>query len=277
MRSKLCVALALTSFLNGAALAQSPVPSRQDIETIVAEYIKTHPDELGTVVKDYVVKHPEILREIFLAIAANKMQSKAGDNAQSAAAAEKLARKRAETVTANAELLFVSPRQTTLGNASGDVTLVEFFDYNCGFCKRALGDLVNLLAEDAKLKVALKEFPVLGPRSMDSLVAVAVRMQDPSGVKYLAFHRQLLGSHEAANRERALAVASELGLDRSRLERDMASEEAHATIAENEQLAAALHISGTPAYVVGTNVFTGAIGEHALKEQIDAVRNNHNQ
>jgi protein-disulfide isomerase len=165
-----------------------------------------------------------------------------------------------------------------LGNASGDVTLVEFFDYNCGFCKRALGDLVNLLAEDAKLKVVLKEFPVLGQRSMDAaLVAVAVRMQEPSGVKYLAFHRQLLGSREAVNRERALAAASELGLDRIRLERDMASEEAHATIAENEQLAAAFHISGTPAYVVGANVFTGAIGEHALKEQIDAVRNNPNQ
>jgi hypothetical protein len=86
--------MALISFLNGAALAQSPVPARQDIETIVAEYIKTHPDELGAVVKDYVVKHPEILREIFLAIAANKMQSKAGDNAQSAAAAEKLAQTR---------------------------------------------------------------------------------------------------------------------------------------------------------------------------------------
>ena len=93
----------------------------------------------------------------------------------------------------------------TLGNPQGDVTLVEFFDYSCGFCKRALSDMLALLKDDPKLKIVLKEFPILGPGSVEAArVAVAVRMQDPGGQKYLAFHQELLGAPGPATRDRAL-------------------------------------------------------------------------
>ena len=113
-----------------------------------------------------------------------------------------------------------------LGNPKGDVTLVEFFDYNCGYCKRALTDMIDLMKNDPKLKVVLKEFPVLGQGSVEAAkVAVAVRMQDKTGKKYLDFHQKLLGGRGQADKARALAVAKEVGIDMARLEKDMASDE----------------------------------------------------
>jgi protein-disulfide isomerase len=117
---------------------------------------------------------------------------------------------------------FCSPRGVTLGNKDGDVTFVEFFDYNCGYCKHAMGDMLNLLKTDPKLKVVLKEFPVLGPGSVEAAqVAVAARMQDPDGKKYLDFHQKLLGGRGQADKARALAVAKEVGVDMARIEKDM--------------------------------------------------------
>jgi protein-disulfide isomerase len=115
-----------------------------------------------------------------------------------------------------------SSHQVTLGNPNGDVTLVEFFDYNCGFCKRALSDMLTLLKQDPNLKVVLKELPILGPGSTEAArVAVAVRMQDPDGQKYLAFHQGLLGEPGPASKEKAHAAAQKLGLDMAQLESDM--------------------------------------------------------
>ena len=109
-----------------------------------------------------------------------------------------------------------------LGNPQGDVTFVEFFDYNCGYCKRAMTDMLDLMKNDPKLKVVLKEFPVLGPGSVEAAqVAVAVRMQDKTGKKYLEFHQKLLGGRGQADKARALAAAKEVGLDMARLEKDM--------------------------------------------------------
>jgi protein-disulfide isomerase len=112
-----------------------------------------------------------------------------------------------------------------LGNKDGDVTFVEFFDYNCGYCKRAMTDMLDLMKADPKLKVVLKEFPVLSQGSVEAAqVAVAVRMQDPTGKKYLDFHQKLLGGRgQAPTRRRALAAAKEAGLDMAKLEKDLAS------------------------------------------------------
>ena len=116
--------------------------------------------------------------------------------------------------------MFNSPDQVTLGNPQGNVTFVEFFDYNCAYCKHALTDMLTLMKTDPNLKVVLKEFPVLGPGSVEAAqVAVAVRMQDKTSKKYLAFHQALLGGRGQANGARALAVAKEVGIDMERLSR----------------------------------------------------------
>jgi protein-disulfide isomerase len=172
----------------------------------------------------------------------------------------------------NAEALFRSPRQVTVGNAQGDVTFVEFFDYNCGYCKRAMGDMLTMMKSDPKLKVVLKEFPVLGPGSVEAArVAVAARMQDATGKKYLDFHQKLLGGRGEANKERALAVAKEVGADMDRLNKDMQSPEVKATLEENFKLAETLGLNGTPSYVIGDRVIVGAVGLASLRKDVNTA------
>lgn len=215
--------------------------------------------EIEGIIKSYLIAHPEVLQDVMAEI--DKRQTEAE------------AQKHKEGVKQYSKVLFYSPRQVTLGNPDGDVTMVEFFDYNCGFCRRALTDMLGLMKEDPKLRVVLKEFPVLGPGSVEAAqVAVAVRMQDKDGKKYLEFHQKLLGGRGQADRARAIDAAKEAGLDMARLEKDMGSDEIKATIEENMKVAEALGLNGTPSYVIGSDVVVGAVGLSALKEKVEAAR-----
>ncbi|MGC1559341.1 MAG: DsbA family protein [Bradyrhizobium sp.] len=215
--------------------------------------------EIETIIKNYLVAHPEVLEEAMAEL--NKRQ----------AAAE--AEKHEASVTENSETIFNSPRGVILGNKDGDVTFVEFFDYNCGYCKRAMADMLDLMKSDPKLRVVLKEFPVLSQGSVEAAqVAVAVRMQDPSGKKYLDFHQKLLGGRGPADKARALAAAKDAGLDVGRIEKDLAGPEVRATIEENFKLADAMGMNGTPSYVIGKQIVVGAIGLEGLKEKIGVAR-----
>jgi protein-disulfide isomerase len=243
----LCFALsaAVLAAFSSPALAQSFSDSQRG--------------EIERIVKEYLVAHPEVLQEVI-----SEMEKRQTE-------AESVKHK--EGIKQYSQALFYSPRQVTIGNRQGDVTLVEFFDYNCGYCKRALSDLLNLMKDDPKLRVVLKEFPVLGPGSVEAAqVAVAVRMQDPSGKKYLEFHQKLLGGRGQADRAHALAAAKEVGLDIARLEKDMAGDEIKATLEENMRVAEALGLNGTPSYVVGNEVVVGAVGLAALKEKVGSAR-----
>jgi protein-disulfide isomerase len=240
----------------GGSLAQrsmTPAPS------IVETFSPSQRGEIERIVRNYLIAHPEVLQE-----ALGELEKR-----QAAADAEK----KEVAVKDNAKDLFNSTRQVVLGNAAGDATMVEFFDYNCGYCKRAMADMLDLLHSDPKLKIVLKELPVLGPGSMEAAqVAVAVRMQDADGTKYLEFHQKLLGGRGQADRVRAMAVAKDMGLDMERLEKDLQSEEVKTSIEESLRLAETLGISGTPTYVVGREVVVGAVGLDALKEKVNAAR-----
>lgn len=243
---------------------------RGEIDGIIKDYLASHPDEVGEIVKDYMIRHPEAVGQIISELLKHRPAASAG---AAAAAGPKTAPEAGAAIASNASQLFSSPHQVTLGNPKGDVTLVEFFDYNCGFCKRALPDMLTLLKDDPKLKIVLKEFPILGPGSADAArVAVAVRMQDPDGKKYLAFHQELLGGPGPAGKEKALAAAKDQGLDMTRLERDLASDEVKATLDEDMTLANAVGVHGTPSYVIGKNLVVGAIGVAALEGDIAAAR-----
>jgi protein-disulfide isomerase len=223
------------------------------------EFSAPQKSEIEHIVRDYLVSHPEVLQE---AIAELEKRQAAADLEKTKAA-----------VTNNSETLFNSNRQVVLGNPSGDVTMVEFFDYNCGFCKRAMADMLDLLKNDPKLRVILKEFPVLGPGSVEAAkVAVAVRMQDKNGKKYLDFHQKLLGGRGQADKARALAVAKEVGFDMKRVEADMDSEEAKASLEESLKLGETLGLNGTPSYVVGSDVVVGAVGLDALRGKVSTAR-----
>ena len=264
------VALAAMSWLSPPSSAGAQ-DLRGEIEAIVKDYLANHPDEVGEIAKSYLIKHPKAVGQILAELlkrrsAANTTTTTPTDQNARAAA-------RSAAVTANANLLFGSSHQVVLGDSSGDVALVEFFDYNCGFCKRALSDMQALLKDDAHLKVVLKDFPILGPDSTAAArIAIAVRMQDPDGQKYLGFHQALLGTPGLIGRDKALVAARDQNLDMARLEQDIASEEVTTTLAENLKLASAIGITGTPGYVVGNQVIQGAVGLAKLKGQIDATR-----
>ncbi|MGD9768754.1 MAG: DsbA family protein [Pseudolabrys sp.] len=216
--------------------------------------------EIEKIIREYLLSHPELLQDVMVEL----------EKRQTAAEAEK----HRNAVKEHAEEIFNSPRQVTLGNPQGDVAIVEFFDYNCGYCKRAMGDMLELIKDDPKLKFVLKEFPVLGEGSVQAAqVAAAVRMQDKTGgKKYLEFHQKLLNSRGQVDKARALAAAKEAGFDVARLEKDMASDEVRAQLEESMKLAEALGLNGTPSYVVGPEVVVGAVGIKTLKERVNNAR-----
>jgi protein-disulfide isomerase len=216
--------------------------------------------EIEKIVREYLLSHPELLQEAMAEL----------EKREATANTEKLA----AAVKQHEETIFSSPRQVNLGNTKGDIALVEFFDYNCAYCKRAMADMLDLMKNDGKLKVVLKEFPVLGEGSVQAAqVAVAVRMQDKTGgKKYLDFHQKLLGGRGPADKARAMAVAKEIGMDMAKLEKDMASDEVKQTLEENFKLAEALGLNGTPSYIAGKDVVIGAVGLAALKEKLSLAR-----
>lgn len=239
-----------------ALLLAAPAVAPAHAQTFSAE----QRSEIERIVKDYLLSHPELLQDVMSEL----------EKRQALAEAE---RHRA-AVKEHSTAIFASPRQVTLGNPQGDVAVVEFFDYNCSYCKRAMTDMLELIKSDGKLKFVLKEFPVLGDASVQAAqVAAAVRMQDKTGgKKYLEFHQKLLAGRGPADKARALAVAKEVGLDVARIEKDMASDEVKATLEESFKLAEALGLNGTPSYVVGNDVVIGAVGLNALKEKINSAR-----
>jgi protein-disulfide isomerase len=215
--------------------------------------------EIQKIIREYLLANPDVLEEVSAEL--NKRQ----------AVAE--AAKQASAVKKHSDALFNSPRGVVVGNREGDVNFVEFFDYNCGYCKRAMTDMMDLMKADPKVRVVLKEFPVLGQGSVEAAqVGVAVRMQDPSGKKYLDFHQKLLNSRGQIDKAKAISAAKESGLDMARLEKDMASPEVKATLEENFKMAEDIGLNGTPSYVIGQQVVVGAVGLDQLKEKIAAAR-----
>ncbi|MGN6284854.1 MAG: DsbA family protein [Afipia sp.] len=237
------------------ALAVAVMPADASAQT----FSSSQRGEIEKIVKEYLLSHPEVLEEVSAELSKR----------QAAAEAEK----HQAAVKDNAELIFNSPRGVVLNNQKGDVNFVEFFDYNCGYCKHAMADMLGLMKSDPKLRVVLKEFPVLGPGSVEAAqVAIAVRMQDPSGKKYLDFHQKLLGGRGQADKARALAAAKDAGLDMARIEKDMVSPEVKATLQENFKIAEAMGLNGTPSYVIGNQVVVGAIGRDGLAKKISEAR-----
>lgn len=255
---RLVASIAATVLLTTFAAAQTPVPQAPAPATLAAQPLSADQrQEIEGIIKSYLVTHPEVLQEAMEALDKKQKQADA-DKARA-------------TIAKDNATIFDSPHQVVLGNPNGNETVVEFFDYNCAFCKRAMPDMFSLLKTYPNLKFVLKEFPVLGPGSVEAAhVAVAARMQDPTGKKYVEFHQKLLGGRGPADKARALAVAKEVGFDMTRLEKDMNSDEVKTTIDENMKLADALGVSGTPSYVVGDEVVVGAVGLDELQKKLKA-------
>ena len=237
--------------LAAALLVPQPAPAQS--------FSEQQKGEIQKIIREYLLANPDVLEEVSAELTKRQAVAEAA--------------KQASAVKKHSEALFNSPRGVFLGNRDGDVSFVEFFDYNCGFCKRAMADMLDLMKADPKLRVVLKEFPVLGQGSVEAAqVAVAVRMQDPGGKKYLDFHQKLLNSRGQVDKARAIAAAKEAGLDMARIDKDLASAEIKATLEENFRMAEDMGLNGTPSYVIGQQVVIGAVGQAALQEKISQAR-----
>ena len=163
------------------------------------------------------------------------------------------------------------PHDGIVGNPDGKVTIVEFFDYNCGYCKRAIEDMQALTAADPDLRFVLKEFPILGPDSQKaSVVSMAFHNLMPE--KYSEFHNQLLGGHGRAGEANAIKIAVSLGADEAKLREAMKDPKITDIFNETYDLANKLAITGTPSYVIGNEVVFGAQGLDVLNEKLAVVK-----
>lgn len=205
------------------------------------EFSKAQKTEIEKIVREYLLANPELFLEVQTELE-KKLEEMQSARLQSA-------------IKENAEVLFRRKNAPTAGNPDGDVTVVEFFDYNCGFCKRGFADLAKLIAKDPKVKVVLKEFPIFGKGSEDAArAALAAKQQG----KYWDLHGALLSLENRVDGAAALKEAEKLGLDMAKLKADMRSKEVDAEIASVRDLAQKMGINGTPHFLVGDRTIAGA-------------------
>lgn len=209
------------------------------------------------IVRDYLLRNPEILAEVQVALE------------QKREAEKRLAQR--EAIESSEAAIFQSRQDPVIGNPDAKIAVVEFFDYNCGYCKRALKDMNRMVEADPDLKFILKEFPILGPDSQKAHeVAMAFNMLMPE--KYSEFHTTLLSGPGRADEATAIRIAVSLGADEDSLREKMQDESIAQSFGQTYEIANQLGITGTPSYVVGDEVIFGALGERYLTQKVANVR-----
>jgi protein-disulfide isomerase len=213
--------------------------------------------EVEAIVRDYLLKNPEILLEVQQALETKQQEE------------QRLAQ--LGIIKQSKDEIFSSPHDGVVGNPEGKITIVEFYDYNCGFCKRAIEDMHALIAQDPDLRFVLKEFPILGPDSQKAhVVSQAFLKLMPE--KYGEFHDKLLASQGRADEDSAVKLAVSLGADEAKLRETMQDPAIGEAFAGTYELANKLAITGTPSYVVGNEVVFGALGKDVLAEKVAAAK-----
>ena len=210
---------------------------------------------IEAIVKDYLTNHPEMLLQA-LQGAEDKLKAEERDKASAA-----LIEHRAE--------VFDDPNTPVGGNPKGDVSLVEFFDYRCPYCKQVEPALEKLLGEDKQLRFVYKELPVLGP---DSVTAARAALAARNQGKYDPYRRAMMALKGQIDEDAVFKVAGSVGLDVERLKRDMTDPGIEKALKANIKLADALDIKGTPGFVIGDEIVPGAISLDELKDMIARAR-----
>ena len=226
-------------------------------EAVALSFDKDQTKSIEKIVRDYLIKNPEILIEVQSALEKKMEIARTGQMEKS--------------LVANADILYRSKDAAFVGNPNGDVTVIEFFDYNCGYCKRALGDVAKITELDKNVKVIFKELPIFGRESEEAArVALAARNQG----KYWEVHKGLLLAKGRANKASALRIAAKNGLDMARIKTDMNSEAVTRAIEETKALAQRMGINGTPHFFVGNRMIPGAPDDllSQIKKHTAAVR-----
>ncbi len=214
--------------------------------------------QIEAVVKAYILKNPEVVQQ-----AIEELTDR--EKAKEAAA-------RSKSLSDVKGALYASPNELIVGNPQGTITLVEFFDYNCGYCKKMLPDLARLIKANPDLKVVLRDFPILSDASVDAATIAAGVRDQFKGEKFWEYHQRLLGMHGLVGKQQAVDLAQEMGADMPQLARDAQAPSAKAGLEEGFKLGRVLQIEGTPSYIVGDTVVDGAVGYADLQSKVDNIR-----
>jgi protein-disulfide isomerase len=222
-----------------------------------AEISAEQKQQIETIVKDFLLEHPELLREM-----SEKLQAKEQQEADVA---------RSGSLKENAKLIFKAGNDPVAGNPKGDVTVVEFMDYNCGWCKKSVDEIVKLTEDDKNVRVVMKEFPIFGAGSDYAARAALASVKQG---KYWDLHRALFKQETQVTQDVVDEVAASLGIDVAKMKTDMDSKEIKDIILANHELAKSLKIEGTPAFIVDEEVVPGYVPLSTLMQQIVSVRAN---
>lgn len=238
-----------------AALLMAMTLSLSAAPALSLDFTEAQKQEFGAIIREYLLKHPEVVRD-----AIQELERKEQE-------AEKTAQ--GQALKDHARDIFRAPGDVVVGNPQGGVTLVEFFDYNCPYCKKSYPDVAKLIEKDSDLRVVLKEFPILGP---SSLYAARAALASEKQGKYWKFHEAMLGHDGRLDEAAVLEAATGVGLDLARLKQDMAAPAIDEIIGRNMKMAEALNIEGTPAFIVDSTIIPGAVGYDGLAAAVSQVR-----
>ncbi|URQ75829.1 MAG: DsbA family protein [Candidatus Ochrobactrum gambitense] len=251
------VGLAALALGYGAGLSRHPAAPVATATAATTAEAPLNQQAIENVVRNYLLQNPELMLEVQSAL-----ETKQAHEAQEQVK---------KVLTANQSALYNEQHDAVFGNPNGDVTVYEFFDYNCGYCKRALPDMQAILKNDPNVRFVMKEFPILGPDSVKAhIVAQAFKALMPE--KYAEYHGILLGAQERATEASAIADAVKLGADEAALREKMKDPAITGAFQDTYQLATQLNITGTPSYIIGNELVPGAIGADGLIERIAAAR-----
>ncbi|WP_341705475.1 DsbA family protein [Ferrovibrio sp.] len=253
MRFRTRFSILAPAMLLAGLLAAAPVRAQQP-----AAFSAEQKKAIESVIRDYLLQNPEVLVEAMHALEARQQEKAA---AQGRAA-----------IAAHAKEIYDDGVSYVAGNPKGDVTIVEFFDYRCGYCKQVQPHIEALLKEDRNLRVVLKELPVLGPESVTAARAAVAALEQEKGAKYFAFHNAMMAFRGQLGEEAVLRMAKEAGLDVAKLKVAMQSPKTEAVLRANLSLADRLGIQGTPGFVIGDQLIPGAISLDSMRELVKAQR-----
>lgn len=212
-------------------------------------------EEVEAIVKDYIQNNPRVIL----------------DSVESYGRAQQEAELQAQYQAVKEHVGWIenNDQLPTAGNPDGDVTVIEFFDYNCGYCKKALKDVMTLIDEDKNLKFIFVDMPILGPTS---LLAAKWALASKKQNAYMEYHIALMESYGMINEDKLESIAEKVGLDVEQLRKDAESEEIAKLVAEKSQKAAQMGISGTPAFIINDQLFGGYIGLDRMREAVAEAR-----
>lgn len=222
-----------------------------------AEFSAEEKSELNRMIRAYILDNPQIIVEAMQVLEQRQQEQEQAEDAV--------------RISRLKDQIFDDGHSHVAGNPDGDVVVVEFLDYRCGYCKRAHGGIKSLLEADAGVKLIVKEFPILGPDSTFAARAAMAALRQ-SGEKYEAFNDAMMTWNGDLGEREVMGLAEDVGLDMDQLASDMNDEDIAADIRENYALARSLNITGTPGFIIGDQIIRGFVPYDALREMVDAAR-----